>query len=86
MYESVTFLLGHPVYTIYVLGPTITPVPPPPRGNFGGYDFLKAYEKCYKMSLVCTLAVGAFGRNGDFKYVTLSLLAFEPYKTNEVIS
>jgi hypothetical protein len=28
-------------------------------GNFQGYDFLKAYEKCYNMSFVCTLAVGA---------------------------
>ena len=41
-----------------VLEPPITPVPP--QGNFRGYDFLKAYEKCYKMSHVCTLAVGAF--------------------------
>ena len=41
-----------------LLSPPITSVPP--RGNFRGYDFLKAYEKCYKMSHVCTLAVGAF--------------------------
>ena len=34
--------------------------PPPPRGNFRGYDFLKAYGKCYKISHVCSLAVGAF--------------------------
>ena len=39
---------------------TNNPCPPPPRGNFRGYDFLKAYEKCYKMSHVCTLAIGAF--------------------------
>ena len=38
----------------------ITPAPPPPGGgDFKGYDFLKAYKKCYKMSHVCTLAVGA---------------------------
>jgi hypothetical protein len=41
---------------LLVLEPPISPVPP---GNFQGYDFLKAYEKCYKMSLVCTLVVGA---------------------------
>ena len=46
-----------------VLEPPITPVPP--RGNFRGYDFLKAYEKCYKMSHVCTLAVGAFRIFGE---------------------
>jgi hypothetical protein len=46
---------------ILVLEPPITPVPPP-RGNFQGYDFLKACEKCYKMRLVCTLAVGALRR------------------------
>jgi hypothetical protein len=44
-----------------VLEPPITPVPPS-RGNFQGYDFLKAYEKCYKIRLVCTLAVGALRR------------------------
>jgi hypothetical protein len=43
-----------------VFEPPITPVPP--RGNFQGYDFLKAYEKWYKMSIVCTLAVGALRR------------------------
>jgi hypothetical protein len=43
-----------------VLEPPITLVPP--RGNFQGYDFLKAYEKCYKTSLVYTLAVGALRR------------------------
>ena len=32
--------------------------------NFGEYDFLKAYEKCYKMSYVSTLAVGAFRSYG----------------------
>jgi hypothetical protein len=37
-----------------VLEPPITPVQ--------GYDFLKGCEKCYKMSLVCTLAVGALRR------------------------
>ena len=45
---------------LLVLEPPITPVPPPPGGNFRGYDFPKAYEKCYKMSHVCTLTVGAF--------------------------
>ena len=34
--------------------------PPPPRGILQGYIFLKAYTKCYKMSHVSTLAVGAF--------------------------
>ena len=34
--------------------------PPPPRGILQGYIFLKAYTKCYKMSDVSTLAVGAF--------------------------
>jgi hypothetical protein len=43
-----------------VLEPPITPVPP--RGNFQGYDFLKNNEKCYKMSVVCTLAVGDLRR------------------------
>ena len=43
---------------LLVIESTITPVPP--RGNFRGYGFLKAYEKCYKMSHACTLAVGAF--------------------------
>jgi hypothetical protein len=46
-----------PVIELIVLEPPITPLSP--RGNFQGYDFLKAYEKCYKMRLVCTLAVGA---------------------------
>jgi hypothetical protein len=46
------------MYLILVLEPLITPVSP--RGNFQGYDFLKAYEKCYKMSLVCTLVVECF--------------------------
>ena len=57
-----TFILkttNQPMFCSIVLEPPITPVPPP-RGNFRGYDFLKAYEKCYKMSHVCTLAVGAF--------------------------
>ena len=35
------------------------PPPPPGGGDFKGYDFLKAYKKCYKMSHVCTLTVGA---------------------------
>jgi hypothetical protein len=47
--------------TVIVLEPPITPVPPF-RGNFQGYGFLKAYEKWYKMSIVCTLAVGALRR------------------------
>ena len=34
--------------------------PPPPRGILQGYIFLKAYTKCYKMSHVSTLTVGAF--------------------------
>ena len=34
--------------------------PPPPRGILQGYIFQKAYTKCYKMSHVSTLAVGAF--------------------------
>ena len=34
--------------------------PLPPRGILQGYIFLKAYTKCYKMSHVSTLAVGAF--------------------------
>ena len=34
--------------------------PSPPRGILQGYIFLKAYTKCYKMSHVSTLAVGAF--------------------------
>ena len=34
--------------------------PPPCRGILQGYIFLKAYTKCYKMSHVSTLAVGAF--------------------------
>ena len=34
--------------------------PLPPRGIFQGYIFLKAYTKCYKISHVSTLAVGAF--------------------------
>ena len=38
----------------------IYPPPPPPRGILQGYIFLKAYTKCYKMSHVSTLAVGAF--------------------------
>ena len=37
-----------------------TPPPSPPRGILQGYIFLKAYTKCYKMSHVSTLAVGAF--------------------------
>jgi hypothetical protein len=27
------------------------------KGYFGGYNILKAYEKCYKISHVCTLAL-----------------------------
>ena len=34
--------------------------PTPPRGILQGYIFLKAYTKCYKISHVSTLAVGAF--------------------------
>ena len=37
----------------------IYPPSPPPRGIFQGYIFLN-YTKCYKMSHVSTLAVGAF--------------------------
>jgi hypothetical protein len=56
-------LLAKEQSLLIVLEPPITPVPPPPpRGNFQGYDFLKVYEKCYKMSLVCTLAVRALRR------------------------
>ena len=36
-----------------------TPLPPP-RGILQGYIFLRAYTKCYKMSHVSTLEVGAF--------------------------
>ena len=36
------------------------PPSPPARGILQGYIFLKAYTKCYKMSHVSTLAVGAF--------------------------
>ena len=36
------------------------PPPPSPRGILQGYIFLKAYTKCFKMSHVSTLAVGAF--------------------------
>jgi hypothetical protein len=32
------------------------------KGQFHGYNILKAYEKCYKMRHVCTLAVGALWR------------------------
>ena len=38
----------------------IYPPSPPPRGILQGYIFLKAYTKCYTMSHVSTLAVGAF--------------------------
>jgi hypothetical protein len=48
--------------SLIVLEPPITPVSP--RGYFEGYAFLKAYEKCYKMSLVCTLTVGTLRRFG----------------------
>jgi hypothetical protein len=43
-----------------VLEPLITAVLP--KGNFQVYDFLKAYEKCYNISVVFTLAVGALRR------------------------
>ena len=36
------------------------PYTPLPRGILRGYILLKAYRKCYKMSHVRTLAVGAF--------------------------
>jgi hypothetical protein len=53
------YVEGYTTYNavLIVLEPPITPVPQ--RGNFESYDFLKAYEKCYRMSVVCTLAVGA---------------------------
>jgi hypothetical protein len=57
---AVTLGFGFFVLIGIVLEPPITPVPP--RGNFQSYDFLKACEKCYKMRLVCTLAVGALRR------------------------
>jgi hypothetical protein len=42
----------------FIISPGVTNNPPP-RENFQGYDFLKAYEKCNKMRFVCTLALGA---------------------------
>ena len=33
-------------------------------GDFVGYTFLKAHSIPFKMSLVCTLSVGAFWRGG----------------------
>ena len=35
-----------------------------PMGNFKRFDFLNAYQKCYKMSHVCTLIVTGFRRFG----------------------
>ena len=36
----------------------------PCRGFFVGYTFLKAHSIPFKMTLVCTLSVGAFWRGG----------------------
>ena len=44
-----------------------------PRGNFVGYDFLKAYAKRHKMRYVYALREGALVSNGLFYYVTLTL-------------
>ena len=56
--HQVEILKQENLYSIIDLELQYTPLPR--RGILQGYIFLKAYTKCYKMSHVSTLAVGAF--------------------------
>ena len=46
-------------------------VPPPPRGDFVHYDFLKLHYICCKMTHVGPLAVGVLLCYSHVNYVTL---------------
>ena len=55
-------------------------------GNFANKLSLKVHCISNILSHVCTLAVGAFGCNWDFKNVTIATFAITPSNIYDIIS
>jgi hypothetical protein len=64
----VSYLLRHGASVYKVISPLArSTFVPPPRGNFADLTSLKLHCLRNILSVVCTLAVGAFSRNKDLK-------------------
>ena len=83
MYYNITFNVKctHGIIVVPVVPEPETRLSPPPPGGGGNFaDQLCLKVHCIRnvLSHVSTLAVGAFGCNGDLKTVTMTIFAIIP--------